>query len=514
MEHFYLYGPSGVGKSASGRILADSLDYDFYDLDLEIESRAGMPVDAIFDLYGEAHFREVETQMLAEVAGNSQPSVIALGGGTLLKEENLALSKSTGRVLVLRAELSTLLGRLESSKTARPLLKGDPAESLRAYLADRQAHYDSFERQLQTDTLSTKEIAWTAQKIFGAFRLKQMGRPYDVRVLRGGLSEIGMMLKEHGRHGSAIVVADVNTEIYGEKVTEALRKAGFSASCMVIPAGETHKTVDTVRQLWSAFLEHGLDRGSTCVAVGGGVVGDLAGFAAATYLRGIDWVSVPTTLLAMVDASIGGKTGADLPEGKNLVGAFHAPALVFIDPELLATLPARELRAGMAEVVKAAVIADPLLFEKCLTWDYKDDLSEIIPAAAAVKIGIIESDPFEQGERALLNFGHTIGHAVEHASGFELLHGEAIAIGMHLESKLSVNLGIAKEATQKVIGECLHRLGLPGEIPDGLSRRQIIATMQLDKKKSGGELVFALPERVGAARLIQVPRRDYAALFK
>ena len=197
--------------------------------------------------------------------------------------------------------------------------------------------------------------------------------------------------------------------------------------------------------LWKSFLENGLDRKSTVIALGGGVVGDMAGFAASTYMRGINWIAVPTTLLSMVDASLGGKTGFDLPEGKNLIGAFYPPKLVLADPSLLLTLPERELRSGMAEVVKHGIISDPELFALCargLDW-VKNNLEEVVKRAMAVKIKVIEEDPYEKGFRAALNLGHTVGHAVELVSKFNLRHGEAIAIGMVAEAKYSARVGLA-----------------------------------------------------------------------
>jgi 3-dehydroquinate synthase len=513
MNHLFLYGPSCSGKSAAGLILAKALDLPFYDLDKEIESHAGTTIDAIFEQEGEAHFRVVEKAILAETIQKSDEAIIALGGGALLNTENRVSAEAAGRILCLRAGVKTLLGRLAGADSVRPLLNADPENALKSYLNNRATHYDSFPYQLNTDPLSLDETAWEAQKLFGHFRIKQMGNPYDVRVKRGSLSVLGYELEKRGLGGPICVVADTNTEIYGKQAVASLTTSGYSAFLKVIPAGETHKTIDTVQELWSAFLAHGLERGSTIVAVGGGVVGDLAGFAAATYLRGIQWVSVPTTLLAMVDASIGGKTGADLPVGKNLIGAFHAPALVQVDPDVLTTLPEREIRAGMAEVIKAAVIADYDLFTRCQNIDLKNDLAAIIPAAMSIKIQIIENDPYESSVRALLNFGHTIGHAVEHGSGFDLLHGEAIAIGMHLETKLAEKLGIATSGLAGELVKLLQQVGLPTEIPPGIPSETLLKTMQLDKKKVDGELKFALPERIGDATLVRLAENQYKAVF-
>jgi len=233
------------------------------------------------------------------------------------------------------------------------------------------------------------------------------------------------------------------------------------------------------------------------------VVGDMAGFAAATFMRGCNWAVMPTTLLSMVDASIGGKTGFDLPAGKNLVGAFHPPRLVLADPEVLSTLPERELRAGLAEVVKHGVIADPELFDLCMGgWDAViSRLPEIVRRGIGVKVKIIEEDPYEKGFRAALNLGHTIGHAVELVSEFDLLHGEAVSIGMVAEARLAERLTVADQGTSEAIAEALSRLGLPIEIPETLACEKLIHSMKVDKKKSAGIVRFALPVRIGEVRV-------------
>jgi 3-dehydroquinate synthase len=268
---------------------------------------------------------------------------------------------------------------------------------------------------------------------------------------------------------------------------------------LTIPAGEYHKTLDTVSFLWRGFLAAGMDRKSTVLALGGGVTGDLAGFAAAAFMRGIPWVGVPTSLLAMVDSSLGGKTGCDLAEGKNLVGAFHSPSLVLSDPNTLSTLPEDELRSGLGEVVKHGIIADPALFNMC-TQGYatvKANLPEIVRRAMAVKVRVIEADPFERGLRATLNLGHTIGHAVETVSGYRLKHGEAVAIGMVKEARLAERMGIAAAGLSETIAATLIELGLPVNIPPDLSLTDIIHTMRYDKKMNSGVVRFALPVAIG-----------------
>jgi len=259
-------------------------------------------------------------------------------------------------------------------------------------------------------------------------------------------------------------------------------------------------------------VEGGLERGSLLLALGGGVVGDLSGFAASAYLRGVAWVNLPTTLLAMVDAAIGGKTGVDLPQGKNLVGAFYPPRAVLADPLTLNTLPVEEIRSGMAEVVKHAVIGDADLLNACAAgldglagrWEW------LVRRAAAVKVRVIEADPYEQGLREVLNFGHTLGHALEKASHYRLRHGEAVAIGMVWETRLAERLGLAQAGLSSRLAEVLGRIGLPVQPPPGLAAEEIRAAMRVDKKRRGGELRFSLPRAAGQVEYGVVVSADEA----
>ena len=299
-----------------------------------------------------------------------------------------------------------------------------------------------------------------------------------------------------------------------------MRDSGYTVSLALIEAGEEHKTMQTISGLWAAFMVAGVERSSTIVALGGGVVTDQAGFAAATYLRGVRWVSVPTTLLGMVDASLGGKTGVDLPQGKNLVGAFYAPALVLADPQTLATLPDAELRSGLAETIKHGLLADPRLLDCCSALKRLDDpqelaarLPEIVRRGMAVKVGVIEADPFEQGQRAALNLGHTVGHAIELVSGFRLRHGEAVAIGMVVEARMAEEMGLAEAGLSETIASLLADVGLPTEIPADLEMDKILDAMQLDKKRADSKVRFALPVRVGEVKVgveVDNQRRKHA----
>ena len=240
-------------------------------------------------------------------------------------------------------------------------------------------------------------------------------------------------------------------------------------------------------------------------------MGDLVGFAAATFLRGVPWVVVPTSLLAMVDASLGGKTGADLPEGKNLIGAFYPTKLVLVDPITLNTLPEDELRSGLAEVVKAGIIGDPKLFSTCKSgWEALEaNWDQVIREAMAVKIGVIQEDPFEKDRRASLNLGHTIGHAVEKVSAYRIRHGEAVAVGMVAEAQLGEFVGITDVGLAGEIESVLHRLNLPTKLPGDLDRHALLSAMRVDKKKARGRVLFSLPVRVGDVRTgVNIPNLE------
>jgi shikimate kinase/3-dehydroquinate synthase len=495
--HIFLYGPVGVGKSTIGKVLARNLNLPFLDSDQVIETNAGMSISQIIAQQGEMACRDMETAALKQIINNKE-SVIALGGGALLREENRALVENNGSVIFLMAELNTLLGRLRSDSNQRPLLAGDLHEKLTALLTKRTEHYNSFPLRLDANQVP-EEVASQIQVVLGRFHLSAMGE-YDVIVGQASsLTDFPMQ--------NPIIVTDENVAKFHLENTESvLRSAGCEPKAVIVPAGEGHKNLETVSRLWKSFLENRLDRKSMVIALGGGVIGDMAGFAASTYMRGINWIGVPTTLLSMVDASLGGKTGFDLPEGKNLIGSFYPPKLVLADPQVLRTLPEAEFISGLAEVVKHGIISDPELFGLCsrgLGW-VKANLEDVVKRAMAVKIKIIEEDPYEKGFRAALNVGHTVGHAVELVSKFELRHGEAVAIGMVTEANYAERIGIAKTGLAHGIADVLSKLGLPTSIPKGMPVEEIIRAMRLDKKKSAGAIRFALPQAIGQVELVEV----------
>ena len=509
---YFLYGPSGSGKSTIGKLLAQALDLPFTDLDSLIETRVGKTVPDIFATEGEVTFRQYERSALLEkvTAGRG---VVALGGGCLVNEQNRADAEAAGQVLFLETPLEILEARLRQDASQRPLLQNNSEDlhtRLEGQLARRHDLYASFSTRLNTADLTPNEAAWQAQVQLGAFRVSGMESPYDVRICPGGLQSIGAMMVARGLKGPVVVVSDTNVaELHGEKVAVSLQSAGYEVKKFSIPAGEEHKTLATVASLWNAFIDAGVERGSTVVAVGGGVLSDLVGFATATFLRGLRWVVVPTTLLSMADASLGGKTGFDLPQGKNLVGAFHSPSLVLADPLTLLTLPEVELHCGLAEVVKHGIIQDQSLYQMCARgWEAVQggdpthpDWSELVRHTVAVKVNVIVQDPYEQGVRAALNLGHTIGHGLEQATHFALRHGEAVAIGLVVEADIAVQLGLAEPELVDEITRTLQGLGLPTQPPAGIDRQAVLKAMSLDKKRAAGKVRFALPERIGHVKV-------------
>ncbi len=521
---YFLYGPPASGKSTLGRGLAAAWGIPFVDLDARIAARTGQSIPQIFATAGEAAFRRLEAEALAAAGREEGDAVVALGGGALLNPANRSLAEAAGAVLVLEASAETLLARAEAARGQRPLLAGDsPAareERLRRLLQARAAHYRSFARRLPTDGRSPEDALWEAQIRFGRFRLRGMASPraaegYTVLAQAGVRHDAGERLRAAGLAGPVALVSDTTVAaLHADAVQASLEAAGYRVARLTFPPGEAHKTMATVQRLWEGFLQAGLERGSTVVALGGGVVGDLAGFAAATYMRGIAWVNLPTSLLAMVDAGLGGKTGADLPAGKNLVGAFHPPRLVLADPQVLATLPEEEFRNGMAEVVKHGVIGDPALFDRARSGA-RAALTAAVAQAMAVKIRIIEADPYECGTQGAFHPGGTPGHGVEAASGFSLRHGEAVAIGMVAEARLAARLGLAAPALADEIAAALQAWRLPTAIPAGLSAEAIWQAMRHDKKKAGGRLRFALPVRLGEVRVgVPVPEDDIRQVLR
>ena len=451
----FLIGAPASGKTTLGRRLADSLGVSFYDLDEEICASSKRSIPEIFATDGEEAFRDIESKVLEDVV-RSAPSaaVVSLGGGALLKPENRALCEKSGDVFCLD---NPDIGELERRINIRP-----GSRPLGNRLAERKAHYDSFPKRIAS--------------FFDAG---------DSLVVVG--SGIAPSLISSRR-----IVADSTVAgLYQEVLPPALFR---------VPSGEANKHIGTVASVWAAFAAGGIGRSDVVCAVGGGVTGDLVGFAASTWMRGIDWINVPTTLLSMVDASTGGKTGCDLPEGKNLAGTFHQPRLVAIDTDFLKTLPASQLASGRAEMIKHEIIGG-----------LERGAFAGIPAASEiaanlmVKVGIVREDPFEKlGRRILLNCGHTVGHAVEKATNYEVSHGAAVAIGCVEEARLAVRLGLAHEEWPSELASRFSSAGLPVGLPAALSFDSLVDIMKGDKKRNADVVTFALPCAWGDVRAVPI----------
>jgi 3-dehydroquinate synthase len=339
---------------------------------------------------------------------------------------------------------------------------------------------------------------------------------YEIAIAPGSLSQLGSYISKLNLGKKVLIVS--NPDIfshYGEITSNSLRDAGFDVFNHSIPEGETHKTLESIAQIYDTALENRIERSSTMLALGGGVIGDMTGFAAATWLRGINFVQVPTSLLAMVDASIGGKTGVNHPKGKNLIGAFYQPRLVLIDPQVLATLPVREFRAGMAEVIKYGVIWEADLFTKLERAERLDDiayLSEellqiILTRSCQAKADVVSKDEKEAGLRAILNYGHTIGHAIESLTGYSVInHGEAVGLGMVAAGKIATKLQMWTEEEEIRQNNLIKKAGLPTQIPADLDSEAVIETLQTDKKVKAGKVRFILPTQIGEVTITdQVP---------
>ena len=345
---------------------------------------------------------------------------------------------------------------------------------------------------------------------------------YPLFLDSGALVDTGSRLAELGHSGRCAVVTNpIVGQHHAEPLLDSLRTAGFEPACITIPDGEQHKTLATVAALYDEFIAAKLDRRSPVLALGGGVLGDTAGFAAASFLRGVPFVQIPTTLLAMVDASVGGKTGVDLPQGKNLVGAFKQPEIVVIDPAVLTTLPQPEFTAGMAEVIKHGILdATDNLFE-ALEQDISQSSApyallptSLLHDAVNVKVRVVRQDPFEQGRRATLNLGHTFGHAFERLANFEMRHGEAIGSGLVCAARLAARLGLCTDDTAERITTLVAQVGLPTEPPD-FPTEEIWAAMFTDKKRVGNTVRFILPRTIGDVDIFSgIEKADVLTVLK
>ena len=512
-RNLILTGFMGTGKSVVGQLLAEQLGRPFVDTDALIEEQAGQSINDIFAQQGVAAFRRMESAVVQELAGRTG-LVIATGGGTLVDPKNRARMMDTGTVVCLSAHPEEILARVNDNDR-RPLLQvPDPHEAVEQLLAQREPAYRAVPWQIDTTGLSPQAVADRIRPLVDSMTLTVIHPTgtYPVYVGSQLLDQLGLALASVCVPvGSSVAVVSnpVVAPLYADRALASLEAAGFAPVLCLVPDGEQYKNLETVATLYDQFMAAGLDRSATVLALGGGVTGDMAGFAAATFMRGVRFVQVPTTLLSMIDASVGGKTGVDLPQGKNLVGAFKQPELVLIDPAVLATLPQEEVRAGMAEMLKTGVIDDPTLFESLAvgqTGPIESMPADWIARALRVKIRIVVEDPFERGRRAVLNLGHTIGHALERLSEYELRHGDAVAIGMVAAGRLAIVQELAEPALADVIEQGLAAWNLPVRCPSQ-PVEVIWQALFADKKKHGKTLRWILPAEIGRVEIVDdLPR--------
>ena len=514
-----LVGLMGAGKTSIGRRLAARLGMPFYDADAQIELAAGRTIPEIFARYGEESFRDGERRVIRRLLSGA-PLVLATGGGAFMDEQTRAATRRNAVSIWLRCTLPVLVRRV-AGRDNRPLLAGgDPEQILRALMDRRYPVYaeadlivDCGDESLEhtTNAVMHTLLSWNPPR---RLSVQLATSHYDVVIGSNLLERAGALLAPHLPQKRAVIVTDEHVaKLHLQTLIGGLTQTGVSVSQIVVPPGEASKNLDVYGRVTDALLEARVERQTTVIALGGGVVGDLAGFAAATTLRGLPFVQIPTTLLSQVDSSVGGKTGINTPRGKNLLGAFHQPRMVLADTGTLATLSRRELAAGYAEIVKAGLIADPEFFEWCeahgaaiIDGDAATQ-AEAIRRACAFKARVVGDDEHEEKPndgRALLNLGHTFGHALEAEYGYGggLLHGEGVAVGLGLAFRLSAQLGLCPyEDAARVVAH-VASLGLPAELRT-LNRRfsagALIHHMRRDKKMQDGALKFVLVKGIGQA---------------
>lgn len=518
-----LVGMPGAGKSSIGRRLAARLGRAFLDADTEIEAAAGRPITEIFARYGEPHFRDGERRVIARLLSGTEPVVLATGGGAFADARTRAAIRASGAVSVwLKCRMPTLLRRVAGREHRPMFLDADPAEVLQRLMTARHPLYAEADIVIPCTDESPDITTRRVQMGLEAWRPPQrlavgLGeRAYEVVVGEGLLAHAGAHLAPVLPARRVVVVTDeVVAPLHLTALRAGLEEAGFAiAATIAVPPGEGSKGFATLHRVLDEMLAAGIERRTAVVALGGGVVGDLAGFAAAVALRGLPFVQVPTTLLAQVDSSVGGKTGVNLAAGKNLVGAFHQPRIVLADTTTLATLPPRELRAGYAEVAKHGLLSGEALWGWCeangqaLVGSANPALlAHAVLESCRLKAAVVAGDEREEsaeGGRALLNLGHTFGHALEAECGFDgtLLHGEAVGVGLGLAAALSARLGHCSQELPGRVMAHLAACGMPARIRD-LGRPFAVAAlmgrMRRDKKVRDGRLRFVLLRGPGEA---------------
>ncbi|OGN91162.1 MAG: 3-dehydroquinate synthase [Chloroflexi bacterium RBG_13_48_17] len=538
-----IIGFSATGKTVVAQKVAERLNWTFIDTDEEIVKLSGKTIPEIFKQDGEEKFRWLESQVLKQACHKEQ-MVIATGGGAIIDPKNQNLLLETSVVVCLEAKPETIYQRLlhdtlySASPVVRPLLAGDnPLERIKQLKTKRQSYYAIADWTVHTDNLTVDEVSQEITKGWQyanrhrdkqsveadlACRVQTPTAEYPVFVGWGMLDKLGEKMKQTVLSGTANIISDeIVFSIYGAKVRKALEKAGFAVNSCVVPAGEASKNINQATEIYDYLIEQRVERNDVIVALGGGMIGDLAGFVAATFLRGLPWLQVPTSLIAMTDASIGGKVAVDHPRGKNLIGAFYHPCLVLADVKTLTTLPHRELTSGWAEVIKHGLILDAeflkLLEDKArdLVKLKPDITTSVIAGSAAIKCRVVSEDERETGKRTILNYGHTVAHGLEAATNYGcFLHGEAVAIGMMAAAKLSHRLKLLSEKAVERHEAILQKFGLPIDC-SGVAVNDVLAAMELDKKVRGKAIRWVLLEDIGQVVIrSDVTEKDILAVLR
>jgi len=515
----------GAGKTTIGRLLARKLGRRFIDSDHEIEARTGATIPWIFEIEGEACFRRREADVIRDLSAQ-RGLVLATGGGAVLDPASRALLAERGTVIYLRASIGSILQRTAHDKN-RPLLQtADP----RAKLEELWTQRDPLYREIADLVIDTgrPNVQSMVQTILDQLAAQQQARArrhartsmneqaqitlnvdlgersYPIAIGPGLLDDRALLERHIGGRKVAIVTNTTVAPLYLDRVAGHLRALGREVVEIVLPDGEEYKNWESLNLVYDALLQNRCDRKTTLVALGGGVIGDLTGFAASSYMRGVPFVQIPTTLLSQVDSSVGGKTGINHPLGKNMIGAFYQPRAVIADTSTLDTLPARELSAGLAEVIKHGAILDAPFFDwieanvdKLIARE-PQAIAHAIARSCEIKADVVRKDEREGGLRAVLNFGHTFGHAIENGLGYgKWLHGEAVGCGMVMAADLSARLGLIEPAGVERVRALVRAAGLPASAPD-LGEARWIELMEVDKKNEGGEIRFILLKPLGS----------------
>jgi len=519
-----LVGMMGAGKTSVGKRLAAKLGLPFVDADAEIEAGAQLTISEIFERFGERYFREGERKVIARLL-NAGPLVLATGGGAFMNATTRDNIARRGVSIWLKPSFDVLLARVRK-KSNRPLLKtSDPEQTLRRLLEERTPTYaladftiesldsshdavvEAILRRLDADL---DEDAKLAQEPRRKVEVPLGARAYPILIGPGVLVQAGDEIARIAPGVQCAIVTDARVApLYLDQLAASLNQAGLRSTPIVCPPGEATKSYAEFARVCDALIEARIERRDVVIALGGGVIGDLAGFCAASLRRGVRLIQVPTTLLAQVDSSVGGKTGINSRHGKNLVGAFHQPSLVLADTLCLDTLSPRDFRAGYAEVVKYGLIGDRNFFE-FLESNWRAVFAggparaEAIATSCAAKARVVAADETERGERALLNLGHTFGHALESLTGYDsdrLVHGEGVAIGMVSAFRFSRDLGLCSGQDAVRVEAHLQAVGLPTRMRDipgfDASPEDLLAAMRQDKKVERGKLTFILTRGVG-----------------